>query len=282
MWFGRQYAEHTPEYTDLFNVDTSSRGWEEIVELTGFGLVPVKNEGASTDYDAESQGYITRATNVSYGMGFIVSREARDDDQYMEVGKRRSRALAFSARQTKETVAANVYNRAFSASYTGGDGLELLSTLHVTVNGTQSNELATAVDISEDGIEDLCTQIMQAKNSKGLAISLMPQCLLVSPSDYWEAQRIIESPLRSGTANNDKNVLSSIFPKGIKVNHYFSDSDAWFIRTNAPDGMIFFQRTPIEFKPDNDFDTENMKYKCFERYVPTWGDWRSLFGSAGA
>lgn len=281
-WFGRAYNEHTPQYTDLFDMDTSKRGWEEIVELTGFGLVPVKSEGTARNYYSETQGYNTIARHVSYGAGFIVSREARDDDLYAEVGKTRAQALAFSFRQTKERVAASVYNLGFSTSYPIGDGAAMLSASHPCVSGNQSNMLATATDLSEDAIEDLCVQIYNAQNSRGHQISLMPQSLHVSTSDYFEAVRILESTLRSGTANNDKNVLSGKFPGGIKMNVYFSDSDAWFIRTNCPVGMKLFQRTALEFDSDNDTDTDNERYWGFERYIPVCCDWRSVYGSAGA
>jgi hypothetical protein len=187
-------------------------------------------------------------------------------------------------RQTKENVHANVYNRAFDSTYTGGDGKELICTDHTTKSGSQSNQLTVASDISESAIEDLIIQIMGALNDRGLKISLMPQSLHVHRSDWFEANRILKSVLQNDTAINATNVLraTNAIPKGIMVNHYFSDSDAWFIRTNAPRGMISYQRRAIEFTQDNDFDTENAKAKNTERYSCGWTDWRGVYGSPGA
>jgi len=283
-FFGRQYNEHQVEYTDLFDEDTSDKNYEELVELTGFGLAPEKTQGASVQYDSETQGYVRRATHVAYALGYICTREELDDNQYEIVSKRRSKALAFAMRQTKENVAANVYNRAFNSSYTGGDGKELLATDHPTQDGTQSNELATAADLSEASLEDLIIQIMGAKNSRGLAINLMPKKLIVPRQEWFNANRYLKSMLRPDSANNDINALkaTNAIPGGIAVNHYLTDSDAWFIRTNAPEGMKCFNRVKIEFKQDNDFDTENAKAKAYERYSFVWGDWRALYGSPGA
>jgi hypothetical protein len=283
-WWGRQYNEHKPEYPDLFDMETSTRNYEEDVQVTGFGLAPVKHQGRKVSYDSESQGFVTRYVHVVYGLGYIVTREEQEDDLYMVVSKRRAQALAFSMRQTKENIAANVYNRAFNSSYTFGDGKELLATDHPSKAGAWSNELNPSADISEAAIEDLIIQIMGATNDRGLKINLMPQSLHVHRSDWFEANRILKSVLQNDTANNAVNVLKLVnaLPKGIKVNHYFADADAWFIRTNAPRGMIGFQRRPIEFTQDNDFDTENAKAKCTERYVFGATDPRGLYGSAGA
>jgi hypothetical protein len=283
-WFGRVYDEHTTEYTDLFEMDTSDRAYEEDVEVTGFGLAPVKPEGGSISYDSETQGYTARYTHVAYGMGYICTYEELRDNLYEVVSKRRAQALAFSARQTKENVAANVYNRAFTAAYSGGDGKELLATDHPSLAGDWSNELSPAADLSEAALEDLIIQIMGATNSRGLKISLMPQSLHVPRQLWFEANRILKSTLQNDTANNAVNVLKSTnaLPKGIKVNHYFSDTDAWFIRTNAPRGMIMYQREEYSFGTDNDFDTKNAKAAFYERYVPRWTDPRGAYGSAGA
>lgn len=285
-WWGRQYDEHQTEYTDLFDTDSSSLNYEELVEATGFGLAPVKSEGGAVSYDSETQGTVTRVTHVAYAQGYIVTREEMDDNKYEIVSKRRAAGNAFSMRQTKENVAANIYNRAFNSSYTFGDGKELLATDHPTLNGSQSNELATAADLSESSLEDLCIQIMGAKNSRGLQINLKPQTLIVPRQLVFEAERIVKSTLQSGTANNDLNAIraTGMFPKGIKVNHYLTDPDAFFIRTNVPmgTGLVHFQRVPIEFTQDNDFDTSNAKAKSYERYSFSVGDFRALFGSAGA
>ena len=283
-WWGRQYDEHPVEYTMLFDEDTSTMSREEIVELTGFGLASQKDQGASVSYDTETQGVTNTAIHIAYGLGYIVTREEMDDNLYPIVGKRRAQANAFSMRQTKETVAANVYNRAFNSSYTFGDGKEILATDHPTANGTQSNELTVAADLSEASLEDATIQIMNTLNSRGLKINVMPRKLIVPPALFYEAHRILDTNLQVGTANNDLNILKSqgIFPEGVMVNHYLTDTDAWFIRTNAPQGMLCFNRVPIEFTQDKDFDTDNAKAKSYERYSFTIGDWRALFGSPGA
>ena len=283
-WWGRKYAEHQTEYTDLFDDDNSKRSYEEDVQVTGFGLAPVKAEGSPTSYDSESQGYVTRYTHVAYSLGYICTREELADSLYEVVSRRRSQALAFSMRQTKENVGANVYNRAFTSGYTFGDGQILCVSTHPSLSGNQSNVLSTSADLSEASLEDMIIQIMQATNTRGLKISLMPQSLHVHPNDWFEANRILKSVLQNDTANNAVNALkaTNAIPRGIKVNHYFTDTDAWFVRTNAPRGMIHYQREPIEFTRDNDFDTSNAKAKNYERYSFGNTDWRAVFGSAGA
>ncbi len=283
IW-GRTYSDHGEQCKDLFDVVQSQKAYEEIVEVTGFGVAPVKSEGASTVYDTETQGTVTRATHVAYSLGYIVTKEEMDDNQYLEVSGTRAKANAFSMYTTKETVAANVYNRAFNASYTFGDGKEILATDHPTLSGDQSNELATAADLSEASLEDLLIQIMGAKNSRGLRISLSPRTLHVAPGNYFNAKRILDSSLQNDTANNAINVIrnSGAIPGGLKVNNYFTDADAWFVRTDAPSGMTMFERKPIEFSQDNDFDTDNAKAKAYMRFSLTVGDFRALYGSPGA
>lgn len=283
-WWGRFYNEHSKEYPDLFELHTSSDGWEEDVQVTGFGLPRIKNQGDKVHYDSESQGYIKRYTMVTYGLGYIVTREEIEDGKYMKVSKGRIQALAFSMNQSKENVAANVYNRATAAAYTGGDGSVLMVSTHSTRAGNQSNIIPTNADISEAALEDLAIMIMKAKNDRGLQIALKPQSLHVHPNDWFEANRIVKSTLQNDTANNALNVIKStgVFPGGIKVNHYFTDTDAFFVRTNCPNSMKFYTRRAIEFTNDNDFDTENAKHKATERYECGWTDWRGLFGSPGA
>jgi hypothetical protein len=199
------------------------------------------------------------------------------------VSKQRSTALAFSMATTRELVAANVYNRAGNSSYTYGDGVELLSASHPTANGNQSNTLATAADLSEASLEDLLIQIGNVKNARGLQIKVLPRVLLVPVNEMFNATRILESQLRVGTANNDVNAIRQMgaIPEGVKVNHYFTDTDSWYIRTNVPYGMVGFNRVAVEFTQDNDFDTDNAKAKAYERYTHTVGDFRALFGSMG-
>ena len=217
-------------WKQVFETDTSDKSYEEDAELTGFGLVPVKAEGDAISYDAETQGYVKRYTNVTYGMGYIVTREALDDGQYEQVSKRRSTALAFSAQTTKETVHANILNRAFNASFTGGDGSALCVSNHSTASGSQSNVLSTAADLSEASLEDLCVQIMNTTNSRGLRIAITPKKLIVPPAVYFDARRILESELQNDTANNAKNIVGDMFGDGLLCWTFLTDTDAWFIQ----------------------------------------------------
>ena len=283
-WFGRTYDEHTPEWPDLFEEDSSNQSYEEDVQVTGFGLAPVKAEGASVTYDAEVQGYTKRYTHVAYALGYICTYEELADNLYEVVSKRRAQALAFSLRQTRETVAGNVYNRAFNSAYTGGDSTEMIATTHPSTSGNQSNMLTTAADLSEASIEDLIIQIMGATNDRGHKINIMPRSLIVPRQTWFEANRVLKSVLQNDTANNAVNVLRATraLPEGIKVNHYLTDTDAFFIRTNCPRGLMHYVREIGEFEQDNDFDTKNAKAKKYERYSFGWTDWRGIFGTAGA
>lgn len=283
-WWGRIYDEHVTEYTDLFDTESSSRSYEEDVEVTGFGLAPVKAEGQAVSYDSESQSFVSRYTHVAYALGYIVTYEELSDNLYEMVSKRRSQALAFSMRQTTENVGANVYNNGFDSNFTGGDSSAMLVTNHSTLSGDQSNILAVAADLSEASIEDLIIQIMGATNARGLKISLMPQKLIVPRQLWFEANRILRSVLQNDTANNAVNVLNSTnaLPKGIFVNHYLTDTDAWFVPTNAPRGLIHYSREKTSFTTDNDFDTSNAKAKSYQRESFKWTDWRGIYGSPGA
>lgn len=282
-WWGRMYNEHVVEYTDLFDMETSDKAYEEDVEITGFGLAPVKPETTGLVYDTETQGVVSRYTHIAYGLGYIVSYEEMRDNLYETVSKRRAKALAFSMRQSKENVTANVYNRAFNASFTFGDGQVLVGSAHPTLVGSQSNLLTTAADFSEAAAEDLVIQIMQTQNNRGLKISNLPQSLHVPVQLWFEANRVLKSVLQNDSANNAVNVLraTNAFPKGVKINHYFSSATAWFVRTNIPNGMTFFTREGVSFDQDNDFDTKNAKAACYERYSVGVTDWRQIFGTAG-
>jgi len=284
--YGRQYNEHAKEYTDLFDMETSNKHREELVEVTGFGLAPIKKQGSGTQYDSETQGDVTALINVTYALGYICTWEELQDNLYKIVSKRRSRALAFSINQTIENVGANTYNRGFNSSYVGGDGVELFSTGHVTKNGTQSNLAATSADMSETAIEDMIIQIMGATNSRGLKINLTAKSLHVHRNDHFKANRILKSTLQNDTSNNAVNALKATnsLPGGIKLNHYFTDGDAYFIRTNVPTGtgMVFYWRHKPELTQDNDFDTNNAKAKSIMRFINGWGDWRGAYGNPGA
>jgi hypothetical protein len=283
-WWGRLYNEHPEEWPMLFEQDTSHMNYEEDVQVTGFGLMPIKTEGSGTLYTSELQGFISRYVHLTYSLGYIVTKEELEDDLYEKVSKRRSASLAFSGRQTKENVAANVYNRAFNSSFQGGDGVSLCNVAHPnTSGGSFSNMLAVGADLSEASLEDLIIQIMGATDDVGNLINIMPQRLLVPRQEWFNANRILKSVFQAGTANNDINVLKATgaIPGGIHVNHYFTSPHAWFLRTNCPDGMKMYQRVAMTFEQDNDFDTDNAKAKCRERYSFFWTDPRGLFGSNG-
>ena len=282
-WWGRSYDEHPVEYLDLFDKQTSEKAYEEEVEITGFGLAPVKPQGQQSYYDIEAQGAVSRFTHVTYALGYIVTMEELEDDLYEAVSKRRASQLAFSMRQTKENVLAGIYNLAFSGSALGADGVALISNAHPTLSGNQSNLLTTAADISEASVEDLIIQIMQFTNNRGMRISALPMSLHVPSASWFEANRIYNSVLQNDTANNAINVLraTSAFPKGIKLNHYFTSQTAWFIRTNVPNSLTYFERDAISFDQDNDFDTKNAKAACYERYSGFWADWRGIGGTPG-
>jgi hypothetical protein len=284
-WFKTEYKEHEMECSKIFQIESSSDAYEEDAAMAGFGLAPIKTQSGSVAYDSHQQGYIARYMHVTIGLGYAVTREERDDNKYAKVGKARSRALGFSMRQTKEIIAANVLLRGFNSSYLGGDGVELFSAAHPTLSGTQSNELAVAADISHAALEDLAIQVATAQDDRGHRIRLSPRKLLVPPALMFKAERILKSNMESGTANNDINALRSrsVFPEGVMVHHYMqADPDMFVILTDCPDGLKGYQRRAIEFTDDNDFDTENMRFKATERYSFGWSDWRGAYASPGA
>lgn len=281
-WWGNAYDEHKVEYTMLFDSDTSEKHYEELVQTTGFGLAPVKEQGGSVSYDTDVQGFTTRTAHVTYALGYIITWEALRDNLYPELSKARAGNNAFSMRQTKENVAANIYNRAFNSAFTGGDGVSLLSNSHPNISGGTFDNLV-ALDLSESALEDISIQIMDATSDRGLKINIMPDRLIVPTALWYEANRILKSTLQYDTANNAINVLkaSNAYPGGIVMNHYLTDIDAWFVKTNVKRSLMYFQREPIAFEQDNDFDTKNAKAYSIERYSFIWGDPRALYGSAG-
>ncbi len=283
-FFGKSYKEKPMVCDMVFSKMTSDKSYEEVVEETGFGLAPQKAEGASVSYDTDAQGYVTRFTNVTYGLGAIITREAIEDNQYESVATRKASKLARSMRQTKENVHANVLNRGYTAGYTGGDGVVLFSASHPSLNGNQSNTMAVAADLSEAALEDLLIMIRQATDSRGLRIQLEGQKLVVPPALSFEATRIMSSVNQSGTANNDINAMKALglLPGGVVIWDYLSDSDAFFVVTDAPEGLMSFQRRALALTQDNDFDTENARMKATERYSVGWGDWRGVYASPGA
>lgn len=283
-WYGKAYSEYPVEYTKLFETHKSTKAFEEDVGISSFGLAAAKPEGSPIQYDSERQAFITRYNHVVYALGFIITREIMEDDQYSVVGQRKAQGLAFSMRQTKEIVAANVYNRAFNNSYLGGDGKELLATDHpLFAGGTFSNELATAADLSEAALEQAHIDIAGFVNDRGLLIAVKPKTLIIPRQLMFEAKRILAPDGRPGTDTNDVNAMKAmgLVPE-VVVNHYLTDADAWFLRTNVAHGLKHWERRADSFDMDNDFDTENAKYKATARYSFGWTDPRALFGSPGA
>ena len=284
-WYGKAYDEYPVEFTNLFDKYTSSRAFEEDVGISSFGLAITKPEGSPIQYDQERQSFTTRYTHAVYALGFIITREIMEDDMYDVVGQKKAQGLAFSMRQTKEIVAANVYNRAFNPAYTYGDGVQLLSTANINLaGGTWANTIATIADISEAALEQACIDIALFTNDRGLRIAVTPEMLIVPPQLDFETARILKTQGRVGTANNDINAINSMgkFRKGYVVNHYLTDNDAWFIRTNVKHGMKYFERRADAFDMDNDFDTENAKFKATARYSFGCTDKRGIYGSPGA
>jgi hypothetical protein len=283
--YGLAYKEHPVEHTEIFDKNNSSQAFEEEIGLSGFGLAPVKTEGSGIEYDEAQQGFIDRYTHITYALGFIITREMYEDGMAEINALKKAKALAFSIRQTKETVAANVLNRAFNSSYTYGDGVELCSLLHPNVaGGTWQNEPTTDADLSEAAIEQACLDIADFKSDRGLQIAIRPLKLIVPAELQFDAQRILFSDLRVGTANNDSNALRQMgaIPQGFCVNHYLTDADAWFIKTDCPDGLKYFERRADKFDTENDWDTENAKFKSSFR--GSWGctDKRAIYGCTGA
>lgn len=283
-FFMNKYNEYGEKYTKLFDEFSSKRNFEEDVAISNFGLMVQKSELAPVTFDTMRQGYTTRYTHVTYALGFMVSREMVDDNMYSEISLKKANMLARSARQTKEIVAANVYNRAFNTAYVGGDGLCLLNSAHLNVaGGTYSNILATAANLSEAAVEQALIDLRKYTDDRGNRIDCQPKGLILPVDLEFEAERIFKTPGRIGTPNNDINAVKSIgrFPDGIVLNPFLTSSTAWFIRTDVAEGMKHFKRRAMEFTTDNDWDTENAKFKCTERYSFGWTDPKALYGTPG-
>ena len=285
--FGQAYESHSEQWSMLFNTEQSNKAFEQDQQFEGFGLAPVKNEGAGVAYDSQQEGFSPKFPNLTYAKGFIVTKEAMADNLY-NLFERRARALAFSMQQTKENVGANIYNRGFNAAFlmTGGDGVELFSTAHIngpSDNTTFSNELATPAALSEASLEDLLIQINEATDPRGLRIALRGERLIVPPKLGFEAERILNSTLQNDTGNNAINAVraTGMLPSGHMVNNYLTSNTAWFIKTNAPDGMKYFTRQAVDFDQDMDFGTSNARFKADERYAYGWSDPRGAYASAG-
>jgi hypothetical protein len=287
--FGGKYDEYPPEWSRIFSQRQSGKAYEKFVEETGFGLAPVKTEGAPIEYDSDAQGYTATFTHVVYAKGFIVTREAIDDNQYGEVANRRAGKLARAMRATAETVHANVLNRGFDANFAIGDGQALFSANHPTASGVQSN-LLPAADLSEASLEQAVIRINKMRDAAGLPIVARVKRLIIGPDNVFNAERILGSTLQPSQtgdgqtyASNNVNALRSMgsVPE-VVVNHYLTDPDAWFIQTDIDDALVSFWRRKPALQQDSDFDTENARAKSVMRFAAGVGDWRGLFGSAGA
>ena len=284
IW-GQTYTEHQTEYTDLYDVMDTDQAYEEDLQIVGSGLASVKEEGAPGTYDSEIQGILTRYVPVPYSLGWMVTHEELSDNLYEQVSGRRAKANAWSVNQTVEQIGAFLYNNGFvSTYYTTGDGLPVFSALHTqATGGTFSNILSPAADLSEAALEDLTIQIMGTTSDRGLFFAAMPESLHIHRNNWYNANRILKSVLQPGGANNDINVLhaTNAFPKGIKLNHYFTAPGAFFIRTNVRPGFCFFWRERPDLKQDNDFDTKNAKNLCYFRCAVGMTDPRGGYASNG-
>lgn len=290
-WYGKEYGDYATEWDKLFEKNTSTRAYEEDVGLSSFGLAQVKAEGAPIAFDSERQGFTSRYNHLVYALGFIITREMFEDDQYDVVGQKKAQALARSMRQTKEIVGANVYNRAFSTSYVGGDGSSLIaaagtggSSSHANVaGGSFTNGVSVAADLSEAVLEQASIDIAAMRDDRGLLIAAKPRKLVIPAALQFEAKRILGTDGRVGTELNDLNAIKTmgIIPE-VVVNHYLTDNNAWFILTDVKNGLKYFERRGDNFDMDNDWDTENAKYKATARYSFGWTDPRCIYGSPGA
>ena len=282
--FGLEYDRYENQHTEIFDTENSDRAFEEEVMLSGFGSAQVKPEGGSVNYDDATETFTARYTHETLALAFSITEEAVEDNLYDKISSRYTKALARSMSNAKQVKGANILNRAFNSSYTGGDGLELCSTAHVTLGGNVKNELSTAADLNETSLEQALIDIAGMKDERGMKISLNGMKMIIPVNLQFTAERLMKSSQRVATADNDINAVKSMgmIPQGYVVNNFLTDTDAWFIKTDAPNGMKHFQRTPVSTKMEGDFDTGNVRYKARERYSFGWSDWRGIFGSPGA
>ena len=282
--FGLEYKNYANEHAQIFDTENSDRAFEEEVMLSGFGNAGVKPEGQSVNYDAATETFTARYTHETLALAFSITEEAIEDNLYDRLASRYTKALARSMANAKQVKAANVLNRAFNSSYTGGDGLELCSTAHVIVSGTEQNELSTAADLNETSLEQAMIDIAALTDERGLKIAAQGRKMIVPSALQFTAERLLKSVGRTGTADNDISAVVSmnVIPQGYVVNHYLTDTDAWFIKTDVPNGLKHFVRAPIKTAMEGDFETGNVRYKARERYSFGWSDWRGVFGSPGA
>jgi len=283
--FGLEYNRYENEHAEIFSTEASDRAFEEEVMLSGFGSAPVKSEGGAVQFDDANESFTARYTHETIAMAFAVTEEAIEDNLYDRLAARYTRALARSMANTKQVKAANVLNNAFNASFTGGDGVSLCNLNHPLVSGgVLENTLNTAADLSETSLEQSLIDISSMVDERGLKISLQGVKLIIPKELQFTAERILKTPQRVGTADNDINAMASMgmIPQGYRVNHYLTDTDAFFIMTDAPNGLKQFVRSPIKTAIEGDFDTGNVRFKARERYSFGFSDPRGIFGSPGA
>ena len=282
--YGLEYDKYENEHSEIYETENSDRSFEEEVKLSGFGAAPVKAEGASISYDNAQEHYTARYNHETVAMGFSITEEAMEDNLYDSLSARYTKALARAMAYTKQTKAAALLNTGFT-SFNSGDGVTLFSTAHPTVGGgTNANRLAVNADLNETSLEQAVIDISAFTDERGLLIAARPRKLIVPPALMFVATRLLQTELRTGTADNDTNALRSngSIPEGYRVNHYLTDTDAFFITTDIPNGMKHFERTTMATSMDGDFDTGNVRYKARERYSFGVSDPLGMFGSPGA
>lgn len=283
--FGLEYARYGEEHKEIFETETSERSFEEETKLSGFSAAPVKNEGSAIAYDNAQEVFTARYNHETIALGFSLTEEAIEDNLYDSLSSRYTKALARAMAYTKQTKAAAVLNNGFDTDYAGGDGQPLFSASHPLVSGgTNSNIPSTPADLNETSLEAAVIQIAGWTDERGLLIAAKPKKLVIPPSLMFVATRLLETELRVGTADNDINALKSngSIPEGYTVNHFLTDTDAWFLTTDVPNGLKHFVRTPMSTGMDGDFDTGNVRYKARERYSFGWSDPLGMYGSEGA
>ena len=289
--FGLEYERYGEEHKELFEIESSDRSFEEELKLSGFGAAPVKNEGQAMSYDVAQEAWSTRYTHETIVYGFAITEEAMEDNLYDSLSARYTKALARGMAYTKQVKAANVLNNGFNQNYLGGDGVSLFGTNssgsvtnHPLVNGsTVSNRPSTAADLNETSLEAAVIQIAGWTDERGLLIAAKPKKLVVPPSLQFVATRLLETELRVSTADNDINAIKNngSIPEGYTVNHWLTDSNAWFLLTDVPNGLKHFVRTPLQTSSDGDFDTGNLRYRARERYSFGYSDPLGIYGSPG-
>lgn len=283
--FGLEYKRYENEHEEIFSIETSDRAFEEEVMLTGFGAAPVKTEGAGVQYDNAIESFTARYTHETIAMAFALTEEAVEDNLYDRLAGRYTKAMARSMAHTKQVKGAAVLNNGFSASYPGGDGVALFSTAHPTaLSSNFSNRPTVGADLNETSLEQGIIDIAAFIDERGLKVALTARKLIVPKELQFTAERLMKSTLRTATADNDVNAIKSmgLIPEGYAVNHYLTDTNAWFLITDAPNGLKMFERSPIKTAFEGDFDTGNVRYKARERYSFGWSDPRGAYGSPGA